>query len=368
MKKNVWVITGSRADFNLLEPIIKLLNSSNKLKSRLLVTGMHTLKSYGSTYLSIKDKGYKIDALINLNEDGDQLMWLSEEIKRIRDKFINKTVDCILILGDRDEAFASAIVANHLGIILAHIHGGDVTGEFTVDQKMRQCITRLSSIHFAATEKSAHRIINSQERKNVFIVGSPALDELRKYSFIPEKVLCEKLSLPKNKPRILVLLHPLALDKNYLIEKQIDVVYKSVLCFGKEVVWIYPNSDDGSTIFIEYLLRMNKNNNHLHIFQNLNRELFISLLKHCNLLVGNSSAGIIESTYYKIPVINIGNRQQDREQGENVINVDYCQDKITNAIKKASTSNFIKKCRNTKNIYGNGNASKKIVKILEKIL
>ena len=180
MKKNVLIISGSRADFGLLEPIIFSLKKSNKFETLLLLTGMHTLKQYGYTVDDIKSRGYKISKIVPISKNGDMLSWFSEEIEGIYNFCSRNTVDLILVLGDRDEMLAGAIVGAHLGIPVGHVHGGDLSGESVVDSKNRNAITQFSTFYFAATKKSAKRISKMiQSDKNIYIVGAPGVDLIK---------------------------------------------------------------------------------------------------------------------------------------------------------------------------------------------
>ena len=366
MKKNVLIITGSRADFGLLESTIKYLVISKKLESKVLATGMHTLESYGKTVNDISLRGIHVDFVVSVSEDGNMLKWLCEEIEGISVYCSENKIDCIVVLGDRDEALAGAIVAGHLGIPLAHIHGGDVTGAGTVDHQIRNAITQFASYNFTATKKSAERVMKMREKKHIYVVGAPGMDLVKDIPFSSKEKLAQKLSLLEDLPWIVILLHPVYLDKNWSVEMQITNVFNAVNTIKAEKIWIFPNSDTGSEKFIQQLekYRFSK----IHFFSNLRRDDFINLLKQAKVLIGNSSAGIIESTFFNLPVVNIGDRQKGREKSSNVIQTDYNVPNIVNAIKIASSDKFSNKCKKIKKIYGDGSAGKKIVKMLEKYL
>ena len=365
MKKNILVITGTRAEFGLLKSTIDELLLSKLLQPKLLVTGMHTLKKYGETINEIKKSNITINHIVQISQQGDMLDWLNEEISGIKNYCKENNIDCILILGDRDEPFAGAIVGSHLGIPIAHIHGGDISGKSNVDDYIRNAITQLSTFHFAATNRSAQKIIKMRGNKNVFIVGAPGIDAIKDFSKISKKALAEKMNLSLEKKWIIALIHPVPLEKKTALKKQIQVVLKAIDKINEEIILIYPNSDTGSNTFIYEIEKMRKKNN-IHIFKNIKKDLFLNLLTHANLLIGNSSSAIIESTYFHLPVVNIGSRQEGREKSTNTISVGYDSNKILQAIKKALSDEFIKISQNAKQIYGNGKTGKKIVNILEK--
>jgi len=363
-KKNILIITGTRADFGLLEPTILELRKSNKLEPKLLVTGMHTLKKFGSTVGYIRSKGYKIDFVVSIGPKDDMIQSLNKEINGIHKYCKQNKIDFMLLLGDRDEMLAGAIVAGHIGIPIAHIHGGDLTG-YVVDEAIRHAITKFSNLHFTASKSSYGRVISLCEEKwRVFNVGAVGLDLVKNTNFKTKKELSDEFKLDNQKKWFIVLHHPTPLDPESP-KDQICPLMKSVEEEDCEKIVIYPNSDTGSNQFIKEINKY-KNKKTFYIFKNLPRESYLSFLKVSDLLIGNSSSGIIESTYFKIPVINIGNRQKNREHAENVINSGYNLKSIKLAIKKASSNLFKDKCNRSKSPYGCGNASKNIVKQIEK--
>lgn len=332
--KNVLIITGSRAEYGLLESTIKEMKKSKKLKPIVMVTGMHTLLKYGYT-MDLID----YDARVYITEEGTMLQWLSQMIKGIEMFCLSTKIDCIVVLGDRDEPLAGAIVGSHLGIPVAHIHGGDVSGNENVDNKSRHAITQLSEFHFTVTKKSYERVVKMKGKENVFMVGGPGIDTL----------LTTPIKKVK-KHKALIVLHPSPLDK-VSIKTQIDQVYQAVK--DLDYIWVYPNSDTGSDTFLKYLPK--------DAIENLERLDYINYMRTVDMLIGNSSSGIIEAMYFNLPVINIGNRQKGRETTDNVVNVPYNTAKIKYAIKHI-------KRHKVKPIYGNGTAGIKIIKHLEHLL
>lgn len=367
MKKNVLVVTGTRAEFGLLYSTIKAIQASQILSLKLLVTGMHALPLYELSLKEIQLLQIPIAGFVPISGHGNMLSWLSQEIRGIAEYCRKNLPDCILVLGDRDEALAGAIVGSHLGIPVAHIHGGDITGQTTVDQLNRDAITQLAAYHFAATEKSASRIKEMKDTDAVYVVGAPGIDMIKTASKIPKISIASKYSLSVKKKWMLIIMHPEPLEKNVSFENQIMSVINAVKTFKAEKIWIYPNSDTGADVFIRYinnLVRQEK----IHLYPHIPRQNFIELLQTVDVLIGNSSAGIIESTYFHLPVVNIGCRQSNREHSTNIITVGYHTGQIVKGIHQALSGNFRQKCKMAKQIYGKGNTGGKIVKILEKIL
>jgi len=365
MKKNVLVITGSRSEFGLLRSTIDRLKKSQLLSVKLLVTGMHTLPMLGNTYREV-EKSYQIDCIVSLTETASMIDWLTEEIRGIKTYCENEKIDCMLLLGDRDEMLAGAIVASHLGIPIAHIHGGDISGLTTADHTMRNAITQFARFHFPATKKSAERIKKMKGNEHIYMVGAPGLDNCISLPFVEKSNLAKKYKLATEKNWSLVILHPEPLEKIISPEKQIELLSEAIQSLDGEIIWIYPNSDTGYQSIIQKFSTIQ--NNQVHFIASIPRDDFLQLLRCSDLLIGNSSAGIIESAFFKKPTINIGGRQKGRESVANVINVDFDVSHIKKALAKAQSIFFKTSIQHIISPYGEGNTGKKIVSHLEKLI
>jgi len=370
MKRKVTVTTGTRAEYGILRPVLTEINSSKKLDLYLIVAGMHLSKKHGLTIREITNNGFKIHAKVKMMPGGDSNFFMSsalgEGIIVFSKIFNNLKPDINLILGDRDEAFASALAASHMNIPNAHIHGGDKT-QAGIDEYIRHAITKISNIHFAATKKSRERIIKMGENpKFVFLTGSPSIDEIRNNKITQKMELKSKYRINLGGNEILLVQHPVTTQTN-LSELQIKNTLKAINELAYPTIAIAPNSDAGNkAIFNNYKL-FSKQHNFFHMFRNLPRSDYLGMLKNCGVLVGNSSSGIVEASYFDTPVVNIGIRQKDREKGASVIDViSGSSSEIYKAIIKALETKKIGKIKNPK-IYGYGKASKKIVKKLEEI-
>lgn len=367
MRKSVLVISGTRADFGLLESIILELEKSKRLNPLLVVTGMHTLKKFGYTISEIIKSGFAISKEVKISERGDMLGWLAEEIQGIFQYCRKVKVDSILVLGDRDEMLAGAIVGAHLGIRVGHIHGGDLTGQSVVDSANRNVITCYSTFHFAATKKSSTRIKTMLgSDNNVYLVGSPAIDQIKNIKKISKKKLGIKLKIDHDKKWFMLMTHSEPLSQLKLKE-QISRVIEAISNLDGQIIWIYPNSDTGSDIFIDEIKKFAKKSG-VSLWKNFDRETFVHILQNCEVLIGNSSAGIIECSFLKVPVVNIGDRQKGREKSGNVIDSTYNVGQIRDAVSLACSDSFKRRVDKTESIYGEGNSGNKIVKILEKNL
>lgn len=364
-RTNIIIITGTRADYGLLKPVLKTMSKSKKIKFGLLVTGIHTLKKFGSTVKEIEKDGWPIVCVVSISEKEDVLQALCKEISGIRNYCIKHKPDLILVHGDRDEALAGAIVAGHLKIPVAHISGGDITGSLGPDEANRHAITKFSHLHFPNNINSYDRIIKlGEERSRVFNVGALALEDLPKTNFLTKTELSRRFSLNKNKKWFLMIHHPTPLDSVPFTD-QIGPLLKTLsLKKDSEKIIIYPNADTGSDIFVNEIEKY-RNRDGFHVFKNLPRIQYLSFLKNVDLLIGNSSSGIVESDFFHLPTVNVGDRQGRRERGTNVINSGYRSVEIEKAIKKALIVDFKINYKKSKNIYGKGNSAEKIVRVIE---
>lgn len=363
-RKAILVITGTRADYGLLKPVIKEMKKSTMLSPFLLVTGMHTMERFGHTINEIKKDAFPIIAVLPISERADMLQSLSKEILGIRACCKKNKPDCILVLGDRDEALAGAIVASHLKIPVAHIAGGDITKAVTVDSIIRHAITKFSHLHFVSNKKSLKNVLElGEDRWRIFNIGVTAFDDIKNINFLSKNALATKYDLAIKKRWFLILQHPTPLD-NIAIKDQIKLLLQIVSRHDAEKIVIYPNSDTGSDQFIKEINNYGKRKD-FHCFKSLTRETYFSFLRAADLLLGNSSSGIVESSYFKIPTINIGERQKGRLNTHNIITSDYTAEKICRAIAQASSENFIRQCKKMKTPYYKKNASKRIIRVLE---
>ena len=365
-KRKITVTTGTRADYGILLPLLRRILHSKKLELCLIVTGSHLSKKHGMTINVIKKDGFKNFHTIKLNPKNDSTfeitLALGNGISKFSKFFKKINPDINVVLGDRDEMLASAIAAYHMNIPNAHIHGGDISGG--IDEYTRHAITKISNIHFPATKKSKQRILQMGENpKYVNLTGSPSLDDLD-FTISEKKSIEQKYKIKINSQTIILVQHPVTTEINQT-KKQIQNTLKAISEIGNPTIAISPNSDASHRIIFQELKKYSKNYNFIKMYTSFPRSDYLGLLKYCGVLVGNSSSGIIEASYFDIPVINIGNRQKRRERNEDVIDVEYDSKEIKLSILK----HLGKKSKKHKyrNVYGTGKASQKIVKILENI-
>lgn len=360
MIKKILYITGTRADYGLMHSTLELLNENFQLE--VVSTGMHLMEEFGCSINEIKKDDFNLH-IVNQTflEDNEQSMsiFIGNLIRDLTEVMANINPDIVLLLGDRGEMLAGAIVASYLQIPIAHIHGGDIS--LTVDDKARHAITKLANIHFPATEKSALRIKQMGENPdNIYVVGAPGLDSIIKNKDnIDETYLKEKYGIKKD--FILVLQHPVSAE-NKESAFQISQTLDAVTSTSYQIIVIYPNADAGGRAMINKI-----NEYDVDSYKNIPHDDFIGLLNIASILIGNSSSGIIESSSFKLPVINIGTRQQGREKASNVIDVDYNREEILEAIKYIESEEYSEILKNCDNPYGNGKSCENICNILKKI-
>jgi UDP-N-acetylglucosamine 2-epimerase (non-hydrolysing)/GDP/UDP-N,N'-diacetylbacillosamine 2-epimerase (hydrolysing) len=368
-RRKICVVTGSRAEYGYLFPIMKLIKKDPYLRLQLIVTGMHLSPRHGNTFGVIEKDGfkidYKVDMLIGGNSSVDMANSLGVGICGIAGVLKNLQPDIVLVFGDRIEALAGAIAGTYMNIAVAHIHGGDKS-KGDIDERARHAITKLSHIHFPASRLSARRIAMLGERKEfIFTAGSTLVDTIMGFKLRPPWELKKKFSL-KNRGYFLIIQHPVTTEPE-LSYSQMKETISAVKNFDVPKIIILPNADAGFA-GINKAIDEVKGDTKFKIFKNLERVDYLSLLKHACVLVGNSSSGIIEASSFKLPVINIGIRQEGRERGMNVIDAPHKKDAIIRAINKALYDRRfregLKKCKNP---YDNGRASERIVKVLAEI-
>ena len=367
MKKKVLIVTERRADYSKFRPILKEIQKSKKLDYYLVVTGSHLLKEYGLTIDEIKKDGFKISKKFtmyeNIKDDSGAKMTLalSRAIFNLT-KIIQKIKPDIILAGfDIGANLAAAIVGAHMNILVAHLEGGEISG--TIDESIRHATTKFSHIHFVTHVEAKQRLIRMGENpKFIHNIGNPSLDSIKIFKKIDPVKLEKEFSIDLTKPFFLILQHTVTSEINKIdlhFEKTIDAIRE----LDVQSIFINGNADAGSKKITNLI-----NKSKIKQYNSLTFEKFINLLSLCTALVGNSSSGIMEAPFLKIPSINIGTRQTGRLHSSSVIDVSYNKRDIKNALKKILyDTNFKKNLRKTKSLYGNGTASKKLIKILENL-
>lgn len=359
MAKKILFVTATRAEFGKIKNTIFYLNKSRKYKVTIIVTGMHMMGKYGSTYLEVKNffPKNKIIYFKNQTENQSQDIALSNTIKKISPILKNINPDLIIIHGDRVEALAVAISGSFNNFLIAHIEGGEVSG--TIDEHIRHSVSKLSHLHFVSNKDAKKRLLQLGElNKTIFITGSPETDIMRLKNLPSLKDVKKRYDIIFKEYAIL-LYHPVTSETNKKIQNDLNCLLQVLKKSNRNYLLIYPNNDPGSkTIISNYKLKFRKLKN-VKIFRSIRFEYFLTLLKNSFCIIGNSSSGVREAPFYGVPTIDLGNRQKNRTSNKSIYNLKFNLSKILRVLKKIENKRFKKS-----KIYGEGYSAKKIVRIL----
>ena len=357
-KKTILFISGTRADFGKLKPLINVVKKSSRLDYNIFITGMHMIDKYGKTINEVYKSGFQnVIPFKNSREDEEIGMdlALANTVTGLNKVIVNNPPDIIIIHGDRLEALAGAIVGSFNNILVGHIEGGEVSG--TIDELIRHSVSKLSHIHFVSNEIAKKRLLKMGENeKSIFITGSPDIDIMLsdKLPKIEEVMTYYDINFESYS---VFCYHPVTTEIdsiNVKIESVINALVKS----QKKYVIILPNNDIGSDIIIKKYDSISANIN-FRILPSLRFEFYLTLLKNADLIIGNSSAGIREAPVFGVPTINIGTRQNNRFEFHSITNVSEDEKKILDAI------SFPPKVFNNSLHFGEGNSAKKFIDILK---
>lgn len=359
--RKVCYVTGTRADYGLMKNTLQAIHQHPELSLSLLVTGMHLLPAYGETWREIEVDGLAILSKVPVNLTGglgvEMATALGEQVIGFTQALQNERPDIVLLLGDRGEMLAGAIAALHLNIPIVHIHGGELSG--TVDESVRHAISKLAHYHLTSTKNSRERLIRMGEKPDhIMVTGAPGLDAIYNAELLAREPLFSAYGLDANKSFLLILFHPVVQQAADAAE-QTRALLDAVVDSDFQALVIMPNADAGGAKIaqvIEHYDAQQKIQTALHV----PRQNFLSLISHADVMVGNSSSGIIEAASLGTPVVNIGDRQQCRERNANVIDVAPVKQDVSAAILRAQEM----KGTHWQNVYGDGNASARIIDAL----
>lgn len=371
--KKVCVVTGTRAEYGLLKPVIDKIYRSNELELQLVVTGMHLSAEFGLTYKEIEKDGYPIAYKVEMLLGSDTPVGITKSMGvaliGFADCFAINQPDIVVVLGDRYEMLAAASAAMVAGIPIAHIHGGELT-EGVMDEQIRHSITKMSHLHFTSTEEYRKRVIQLGEfPQNVHNVGALGIENIKMINLLSRQELEEELGFQFKFPTIMVTYHPVVLEK-MSPEKQfrqiLDVIES---CEEISVIFTKANADTGGRIInrmIDDFVHVHKNR--CREYSSLGQLKYLSSMQFCEAVVGNSSSGIIETPSFNIPTVNIGNRQKGRVRAGSVIDCENNEMQIKAALEKALSPDFRKEIKDIKNPYEGKRTSDEIIEIIEKAL
>jgi UDP-hydrolysing UDP-N-acetyl-D-glucosamine 2-epimerase len=366
MKRKIAVVTTSRADYSHLYWPLRELSANPGVDLKIIAMGAHLSPEFGSTIQEIEKDGFFIDARVECLLSSDSDVGMAKTIGvatlSLADILGQMRPDLLLLIADRYEMLAPASVALALRIPIAHIEGGEVS-EGAVDDAVRNALTKISHIHFTSTNVARERVIAmGEEPWRVHRAGAPSLDHLRRQTLLTREQLECRLQIELKHPTILVAYHPVTLACDTV--READALFAALQTVPDQILFCYPNADAGSRILIGRSKSFAATREVAHVFVNLDALTYWSLLKQVNVLIGNSSSGIMESASFALPTVNVGLRQQGRERARNVIDAAPEARAILDAIAAAKSAEYRRSLQGLTNPYGEGVAAQKIVEVL----
>jgi UDP-hydrolysing UDP-N-acetyl-D-glucosamine 2-epimerase len=366
VKRTIAVVTSSRADYSHLYWPLRTLRDHPNVELRLIVLGPHLSPEFGYTVQEIERDGFtiegRVECLLSSDSDVGMAKTIGVAILGLADLLGRLRPDLLLLIADRYEMLAPASVALALRLPIAHIEGGEVS-EGAIDDAVRNALTKISHIHFTSTEGARSRVISmGEESWRVHCAGAPSLDYLTKEQLFSREALEERLSVRLDVSTLLVAYHPVTLLKD--TTEEAAALFTALSEVEGQILFCYPNSDAGSHSLIRQTEEFLAKRGDGQIFTNLDAHTYWSLLAQVELLLGNSSSGIMETASFGRPTVNIGLRQKGRERAKNVIDVTPTANAILEGIARARSREFRTSLVGMKNPYGDGHASERIVDVL----
>ena len=371
--KRIGIMTGTRAEYGLLKSLMQEINKDNDLELYLIVSGMHLSPEFGMTYKEIEEDGFEINAKVEMLLSSDSPAGISKSIGLgvigFADEFQRADLDMLILLGDRYEALSAAICALVMRIPIAHLHGGELT-EGAIDEGIRHSITKMSYLHFTSTEQYRNRVIQLGENpERVFYVGALGVENIKKINLMTKEELERSIRFEIDENTVIVTYHPVTLENNTVEEQFLNLL--EVLDRNPKIRMIFTkaNADTNGRIVNELIDKyVAQNSERACAFMSLGQKRYLSALKYCRIVIGNSSSGIIEAPSFGKPIINIGDRQKGRICADSVINCGYTQQEIQQAMETALTKEFENKASNCRNPYEKENTAANIISVIKDYL
>ena len=371
--KRIGIMTGTRAEYGLLKSLMQEINKDNDMELYLIVSGMHLSPEFGMTYKEIEEDGFEINAKVEMLLSSDSPAGISKSIGLgvigFADEFQRADLDMLILLGDRYEALSAAISAMVMRIPIAHLHGGELT-EGAIDEGIRHSITKMSYLHFTSTEQYRNRVIQLGENpERVFYVGALGVENIKKINLMTKEELEKSIHFEIDENTVIVTYHPVTLENNTVEEQFLNLL--EVLDRNPKIRMIFTkaNADTNGRIVNELIDKYAaQNSERACAFVSLGQKRYLSALKYCRIVIGNSSSGIIEAPSFGKPIINIGDRQKGRICADSVINCGYTQQEIQQAMETALTEEFENKASNCRNPYEKENTAANIISVIKDYL
>ena len=369
MTRRILIVTGTRADYGLFHPLLAVLEASPDFEVALLVTGAHLVERFGMTVGEIEADGHGIAARVPVPLDDDSRTGIARAtgaaVTGIAEALADERPDLVVLLGDRYEALAAATAAALMRVPVAHLHGGEVT-EGAIDDSIRHAITKLSALHFVATAEYAQRVIQmGEDPERVFVVGALGVDNALQTGLVPVDTLASDLDFEFACPTALTTFHPVTLDDDDGVAEIAELLAAFDALPALRVLITMPNADAGNRAIAELLTTWaGANVTRAKVFASLGRVRYLSAMDACDLVIGNSSSGIIEAPSFGKPTVDIGDRQAGRIRAASVIHAKPEHAIITSAIDRALSAASREVAAGCVNPYGDGHAAERIVRVL----
>ena len=368
--RKICVITGTRAEFGLLRPLIELIANDKELQLQLIATGMHLSPEFGYTLNEITDAGFVVDKKVECLLSSDSSIGVSKTIalavSGFADALAELTPDLVVVLGDRTEILGAVIATAMANIPIAHLHGGETT-EGAYDEAIRHSITKFSHLHFTSTEAYRKRVIQLGEHPDtVFNVGAIGLDAIKKLPLLDKASFEQAIGFKLKERNILITYHPVTLEKEAPIETFENILIALDELTNTALIFTHANSDKNGRIINKIITEYVSSHKDKAVeFKSLGQLRYLSALQFVDFVIGNSSSGMTEVPAFYIPTINIGDRQKGRINCESVINSNNSLEDIKKSITFALDKTFREKIQQQELLYGNGTAAEKILQIIK---
>jgi UDP-N-acetylglucosamine 2-epimerase (non-hydrolysing)/GDP/UDP-N,N'-diacetylbacillosamine 2-epimerase (hydrolysing) len=369
MKRKIAVVTSSRADYSHLYWPLRELASHPEVDLKIIAIGPHLSPEFGCTAAEIEKDGFgiaaRIECLLSSDSDVGMAKTIGVATLGLADCLGQMRPDLLLLIADRYEMLAPAAVATALRIPLAHVEGGEIS-EGAIDDAIRNALTKLSHVHFTSTELARARVIAmGEEEWRVHRAGAPSLDHLRRSPLLSREQVEERLGIRFTPPTALIAFHPTTIARD--LTREADALFTALESVPARLLFCYPNADAGSRALIERTNAFLRAHGNGRVFVNLDPVLYWSLLRSVDLLVGNSSSGIMEAASFALPAVNVGIRQRGRERARNVLDADASAPSILDRVRVAISQEFRHSLRGMENPYGDGHAAERIVSVLTSV-
>jgi GDP/UDP-N,N'-diacetylbacillosamine 2-epimerase (hydrolysing) len=370
MTRKICVVTGTRAEFGLLRWLMQAIQHEPELELQVLATGMHLSPEFGLTYREIEQAGFAIDAKIEMLLSADTASAVTKSMGlgliSYADAYQRLAPDLIVVLGDRFEIFAATAAALIAGIPVAHLHGGETT-EGAFDEALRHSITKMSHLHFVAAEDYRRRVIQLGEQpERVFLVGGLGIDAIKRIKLLDREKLEESLGFKFGPRNLIITFHPVTLEgQNSSGQQMAELLAALEELEDTHLIFTMPNADTGGRELAMMVNDFVASHQNACVHTSLGQLRYLSCMKYVDAVVGNSSSGLAEAPSMGIATINIGDRQKGRLSASSVINCEPTQQSISGALSTMFDPFFRSKLTSTKNPYGSGGASEKIVEVIK---